>query len=127
MTEAPDPNSLAPIDEEAALRALSGLAHAQRLRVYRRLVGAGPGGLTPSVLAEELGLPASTLSFHLKELTHAGLASAQRSGRHLIYRPALARMQALMQYLTAHCCQQAGDPVMAALPSCGLAALPDCR
>jgi ArsR family transcriptional regulator, arsenate/arsenite/antimonite-responsive transcriptional repressor len=50
-------------------------------------------------------LPPSTLSFHLKELLHAGLVSQQRDGRKLIYRPALAQMNALMVYLTAHCCQ----------------------
>ena len=63
-----------------------------RLRVFRALVGAGPQGMTPGVLAATLGVPASTLSFHLKELMHAGLVSQQRDGRNLIYRPALGRM-----------------------------------
>jgi DNA-binding transcriptional ArsR family regulator len=53
-------------------------------------------------------VPASTLSFHLKELMHAGLVSQQRDGRNLIYRPALAQMNALLSYLTAHCCQGSG-------------------
>ena len=51
------------------------------------------------------GLPASTLSFHLKELTYSGLVTQERDGRHLIYRPALDQMNALLAYLTAHCCQ----------------------
>ena len=75
-----------------------------RLRIFRALVGAGPQGLTVGVLAATLGVGASTLSFHLKELTHAGLVTPRRDGRHLIYRPELARMNDLMAYLVAHCC-----------------------
>jgi DNA-binding transcriptional ArsR family regulator len=92
-------------DEAAAVAALAALAQAQRLRVFRALVGAGPGGLTPGALAATLGLPPSTLSFHLKELVHADLVSAERDGRNLHYRPALKRMNDLLAYLTAHCCQ----------------------
>jgi predicted transcriptional regulator len=58
-------------------------------------------------LSEALAVPASTLSFLLKELVRAGLITQQRDGRHLIYRPALANMQALLDYLSAHCCQGA--------------------
>lgn len=92
------------MDEKTAVVAMSALAQAMRLRVFRALVGAGPQGLTPGVLAATLGVSASTLSFHLKELVHAGLVTQQRDGRHLIYRPALAHMNALMDYLVAHCC-----------------------
>ena len=92
------------MDETAAVLALAALAQGMRLRIFRALVGAGPGGLTPGVLAATLGVSASTLSFHLKELAHAGLVSQQRDGRHLIYRPQLAHMNALMAYLVAHCC-----------------------
>ena len=92
------------MDEKAAVAALAALAQGMRLRVFRALVGAGPHGLTPGVLAATLGVSASTLSFHLKELTHAGLVSQERDGRHLIYRPELARMNELMGYLVAHCC-----------------------
>jgi ArsR family transcriptional regulator, arsenate/arsenite/antimonite-responsive transcriptional repressor len=88
-----------------------------RLRVFRALVGAGPQGLTPGVLAATLDVSASTLSFHLKELAQAGLVSQQRDGRHLIYRPELAHMNALMAYLVAHCC--GGEP-------CAVQAAPDC-
>ena len=96
------------MDEKAAVSALSALAQGMRLRVFRALVGAGPGGLTPGVLAATLGVSASTLSFHLKELAHAGLVSQERDGRHLIYRPELAHMNELLAYLVAHCC--AGEP-----------------
>lgn len=93
------------MDEPTAVAALAALAQHMRLRVFRALVGAGPQGLTPGALAATLGVPGSTLSFHLKELTNAGLVSPEREGRHLIYRPSLSQMNALMAYLTAHCCQ----------------------
>jgi len=96
------------MEEKDAVAALAALAQAARLRVFRALVGAGPQGLTPTALAETLAVPASTLSFHLKELMHAGLVSVQREGRNLIYRPEFAQMNALLGYLTAHCCQ--GQP-----------------
>jgi DNA-binding transcriptional ArsR family regulator len=93
------------MDETSAVVSLAALAQGMRLRVFRSLVGAGPQGLTPGSLSAMLGVPASTLSFHLKELMHAGLVSQQRDGRSLIYRPAIDQMQALLDYLTAHCCQ----------------------
>ncbi|MES2719075.1 MAG: helix-turn-helix transcriptional regulator [Pseudomonadota bacterium] len=96
------------MDEQAAVLALVALAQGMRLRIFRALVGAGPQGLTPGVLAATLGVGASSLSFHLKELTRAGLVSQQRDGRHLIYRPELDRMNSLLAYLVAHCCS--GEP-----------------
>jgi DNA-binding transcriptional ArsR family regulator len=101
----------APMTENAAVLALAALAQNMRLRVFRALVGAGPQGLTPGTLSALLGVPASTLSFHLKELLHARLVTQERDGRHLIYRPALAQMNALLAYLTAHCCHGAGCDV----------------
>jgi len=95
------------MEEKAAVASLAALAQGMRLRVFRTLIGAGPQGLTPSALSATLDVPASTLSFHLKELMHAGLVSQQRDGRHLIYRPSLAQMNALLNYLTAHCCEAA--------------------
>lgn len=96
------------MDEKAAVAALAALAQGARLRVFRALVGAGPGGLTPGALSALLDIPGSTLSFHLKELVHAGLVDAQRDGRNLHYRPALGHMQALLAYLTDHCCMGQG-------------------
>jgi len=95
------------MDEKSAVASLGALAQGMRLRVFRALVGAGPQGMTPGALSATLDVPASTLSFHLKELMHAGLVSQERDGRNLIYRPALDQMQALLDYLTAHCCQGA--------------------
>ena len=93
------------MDETNVVRALGALAQPVRLRIFRALVVAGPQGLTPGALASELDVAATTLSFHLKELTHASLVSQQRDGRHLIYRASFDRMDALLAYLTDHCCQ----------------------
>lgn len=76
--------------------------------MFRALVGAAPQGLTPGALTAILDIPASTLSFHLKELVHAGLVTVERDGRNLHYRPELGRMDALLGYLTDHCCQGQG-------------------
>ena len=93
------------MEENEVVASLAALAQSLRLRVFRALVVAGPVGMTPSVLSESLAVPATTLSFHLKELTHAGLVSQQRDGRNLIYRASYDRMNALLAYLTAHCCE----------------------
>lgn len=95
------------MDEKTAVKSLAALAQAMRLRVFRALVGAALEGMTPGALSASLGVPASTLSFHLKELMQAGLVSQQRDGRHLICRPSLGQMNDLLAYLSAHCCQGA--------------------
>ena len=91
-----------------AVTALAALAQPHRLRVFRRLVVAGLDGLTPGVLAQGLGIPPATLSFHLKELLHADLITQQRSGRHLVYRVRFERMQGLLTFLADNCC--GGEP-----------------
>ncbi len=96
------------MNETSAVKALAALAQEARLRCFRELVGAGPVGMTPGALSEALQVPPSTLSFHLKELMNAGLISQERDGRHLIYRPSLEHMNALLSYLTAHCCHGTG-------------------
>lgn len=87
------------------MAALTALAHAQRLRVFKALVVAGPEGLTPGTLAQQLESSPSALSFHLKELAHSGLVSCEQRGRNLIYRANFVQMNGLLTYLTAHCCQ----------------------
>jgi len=94
-----------PFDERIAVASLAALAQPMRLRVFRALVGAGPSGLTPGVLSTMLGVAPSSLSFHLKGLARSGLVLQEREGRHLRYRPALDRMNALIGYLADHCCQ----------------------
>jgi len=93
------------MSETQAISALGALAHTQRLRVFRALVVAGPEGLTPSVLADQLDVARNTLSFHLKELAHAGLVTIEQQGRNLIYRADFAHMTGLLGYLTEHCCE----------------------
>ncbi|HHK2428232.1 TPA: helix-turn-helix domain-containing protein [Pseudomonas aeruginosa] len=93
------------MNEDQAVSALSALAHTQRLRVFRALVVAGSEGLTPSVLADQLDVARNTLSFHLKELAHAGLVSIEQQGRNLIYRAEYGHMNGLIGYLTEHCCE----------------------
>ena len=88
------------MEENDVITALAALAQPVRLRVFRALVVAGPQGLTPSVLSEQLAVPGTSLSFHLKELTHAGLVSQEREGRNLIYRAAFDRMNGVIHYLT---------------------------
>lgn len=90
--------------EDRALSALSALAQKQRLRVFRALVVAGEDGLTPGDLSARLRVAPNALSFHLKELAHACLVSVEPRGRHLIYRADYSSMDALIQYLTKHCC-----------------------
>ncbi len=92
------------MEEKNVIQALAALAQPVRLQVFRALV-AGPTGLTPGVLVEQLGVPSTSLSFHLKELTHANLVSQERDGRNLIYRAVFEQMNALLGYLTANCCQ----------------------
>lgn len=101
------------MNEIQAINALAALAHAQRLRAFRALVVAGPEGLTPSTLADQLQVARNTLSFHLKELAHAGLVTVEQQGRNLIYRADFARMNGLLGYLTEHCCQGAACEISA--------------
>lgn len=93
------------MEEDNVVKALAALAQRSRLRVFRALVVAGADGLTPGALCDALALPATSLSFHLKELTHAGLVSQERQGRNLVYRAAFDQMNALLAYLTDNCCQ----------------------
>ena len=95
------------MEEKAAIASLAALAQGMRLRIFRALVGAAVQGMTPGELSATLDVPGSTLSFHLKELMNAGLVTQERESRHLIYRPSIERMNDLIAYLTAHCCQGA--------------------
>ena len=101
------------MDKSNIIAALAALAQEARLDIFRLLVQAGPEGLAAGQLAEQLGLPPATLSFHLKELRHAGLVSFQRASRSLIYSAEFVNMNGLLAYLTENCCQ--GEPA-----SCGV-------
>jgi DNA-binding transcriptional ArsR family regulator len=94
---------------EAVVAALGALAQHSRLALFRLLVKRGPEGYTPGEIARRLRIPAPTLSFHLKTLGAAGLVSVRREGRHLFYSASYATMQAILGFLTEHCCTLATD------------------
>jgi DNA-binding transcriptional ArsR family regulator len=101
------------METQQALLALAALAQESRLRIFRCLVQAGPAGLAAGRIGEDLDLAPATLSFHLKELTRAGLLSARQEGRFIYYATDFAVMNALVGYLTENCCggTQACAPV----------------
>jgi len=93
------------MNESQVINSLSALAHQARLRVFRALVVAGDEGMTPSALTKLLEITPTALSFHLKELAHAGLVSQERQGRNVLYRALFPMMSELLAYLTENCCQ----------------------
>ena len=104
------------MNEDQVIKSLAALAHPVRLRVFRSLVVAGAEGLTPSVLAEQLAVASTALSFHLKELVNAGLVTQERMSRNLIYRAEFAQMDGVLGYLTENCC--AGGDCELAVSTC---------
>jgi ArsR family transcriptional regulator len=87
-----------------AVEALAALAHEHRLAIYRLLVQVGPEGRAAGAIADKLGLPASSLSFHLAHLTRAGLIEQRRESRSLIYSADFDAMNGLVGFLTENCC-----------------------
>ena len=106
------------MEQEEIVRSLAALAHPVRLQVFRALVVAGQNGMTPGTMAEGLAIPPNTLSFHLKELGHAGLVTQERASRNIIYRAAFEHMNAVLGYLTENCCQGAQCSVSESAASC---------
>lgn len=104
------------MDDDVAARSLGALSQVHRLKAFRALVVAGTQGLTPGVLSGQLGISPASMSFHLKELLHAGLVSQSRDGRNLIYRASFERMNELLAFLTSNCC--AGQPCELEATSC---------
>lgn len=88
-----------------AVERLAALAQSTRLRIFRLLVKAGREGLAAGAIAERLSLAATTLSFHLAQLSQAGLLNSKREGRSIIYRADFTAMQGLISYLTRNCCR----------------------
>ena len=91
-----------------AVNALAALAQESRLRAFRLLVPAGEDGVAAGEIAERLGIPPATLTFHLKELTHAGLIESRREGRSIVYSLRVRGMRDLLTFLTRDCCK--GQP-----------------
>ncbi len=96
------------MDMTSALTALSALAHASRLTIFRTLVQADAAGLSAGKISDMLQISPSSLSFHLKELAHAGLVTATQRGRFVVYAANYLAMDSLLAYLTENCC--AGMP-----------------
>ncbi len=102
------------MNSQQTIIALAALAQESRLAIFRSLVVAGSQGLTPGVLSQQLGLAPATLSFHLKELLHAGLLRKRQEGRFIHYQANFDAMNGVIAYLTENCCQGEG---------CGIAAV----
>lgn len=92
------------MESKTAVAALGALAQDSRLQVYRLLVQAGPEGVAASDLAEALAIPANTLSFHLKTLSHAGLVHSRQKSRFVYYSANYEQMNDLLGFLTENCC-----------------------
>jgi len=95
---------LARMNPNLAVRALGALAHDSRLAIFRLLVVAGPEGMPAGEIAQQLGLAPSSLSFHLKDLSHAGLVDSRQDGRFVIYTANFGAMTDLIGFLTENCC-----------------------
>lgn len=125
------------MESKTAVTVLAALAQDTRLAIYRLLVPAGPAGMSVGDIGTALGVAPATLSFHLKELTRAGLLLARQEGRFIFYAAHYAAMTELLGYLTDNCCSGASceltplAPAGACTSSSGLdmgdgAAMPHC-
>jgi DNA-binding transcriptional ArsR family regulator len=109
------------MDERQAISAFAALAQEHRLRIVRMLVQAGPEGMASGTIAEGIGCSRNNVSFHLKELEHAGLVASRRESRSIIYNAAYQDLSALIQFLMRDCCQGHPDvchPAVMALAAC---------
>lgn len=105
------------MENKSAVNALAALAQESRLAIFRRLVRAGPEGLAAGKIGETLGIPPSSLSFHMKELVHARLVTSRQESRYVIYSANFEAMHELLAFLTENCC--GGQP-------CGPTPGPEC-
>ena len=94
---------------KTAVKLLGALAQESRLGVFRLLVEAGSQGLSAGDISDELAIPASTLSFHLKDLSHAGLLQSERQGRSIFYSANYGAMSELLQFMQHNCCERSGS------------------
>jgi ArsR family transcriptional regulator len=105
------------MNSNLVVRALSALAHESRLAIFRALVVAGPSGLPAGEIAQHLGISPSSLSFHLKDLSHAELVTSRQEGRFVFYTANFDAMNGLIGFLTENCCEGA---------ACVVSDSPDC-
>ncbi|MFV1922663.1 MAG: ArsR/SmtB family transcription factor [Methylotenera sp.] len=104
------------MNHELVVTQLSSIANEARLAIFRLLVQAGINGLAAGNISEKLAIPNSTLSFHLKELSHAGLINANQQSRYIYYSANYETMNNLLAYLTENCC--AGEQVCCPTKMC---------
>ena len=100
------------MNERQAQSAFAALSQETRLRIVRMLVKAGPDGMAAGAIAEKAEVSSSNVSFHLKELEHAGLIAARREARSIIYSAHYETLSGLIQFLMKDCC--AGHPEICA-------------
>jgi DNA-binding transcriptional ArsR family regulator len=105
------------MENKAAVALLTALAQESRLAVFRLLIEQGPNGLPAGKIGEQLGIPPATLSFHLKELSHAGLLRSRQESRFVYYSADFAAMSSLIAFLTENCCL--GSTCEVTTPGCG--------
>jgi len=104
------------MESSSAVKALGALAQETRLAVFRILVHRGPSGMAAGEIAEQLAIAPATLSFHLKELAHAGLVRPRQDGRFVFYAADFQAMSQLLEYLTENCCVADGGPGASCAP-----------
>ena len=105
------------VETKSVLNALAALSQEHRLAIFRLLLEHAPEGLSAGLIAERLSLAPATLSFHLKELSHAGLIASRQDGRFIWYRADLAAMNGLVGYLTENCCRASSVCDAACVPA----------
>jgi len=115
------------MESNSAVRALAALAQGTRLDVFRLLVQQGPSGMAAGEIAERLALAPATLSFHLKELSHAGMVTSRQDGRFNFYAANFAAMNELLAYLTENCCVADCGPGASCVPARSCAPAPQKR
>jgi DNA-binding transcriptional ArsR family regulator len=104
------------MENSKIVTALAALAQEHRLKTFRLLVQAGDSGVPAGKIAEQVGIAPSSLSFHLKELSYAGMVSSRQEGRSVIYTANYALMNQVIEFLTENCCQ--GVPCSPELSKC---------
>jgi ArsR family transcriptional regulator, arsenate/arsenite/antimonite-responsive transcriptional repressor len=105
------------METKAAVTVLAALAQPSRLGVFRLLVVAAPEGIAAGDLASELSIPPATMTFHLKELLHAGLVESRREGRSIRYSLCVSQVRALLEFLMEDCCQGRAELCGTAMPT----------